>query len=249
MVSRPGPPRLLSGLKPPIHLKFCRLGVKILHRVASKIRAENPIDSVRDRHIESRSHLVPATEKGFPRPHEVRLIEIPLIVDRARYRADSEFLKHASSACTDKRSPPIPDRIGKLDVHHQRHLQQISFRIQLHRSIEIRIAADPSESSASADGVRLDCVVDAAGFKLEIDPLVQAVTWGKIETKTWVETDRLVTDRSIERNRCGEEGINVRLRIISSVTLGDRHVGVDRATEGNSQTWPWTSDRLRLHVG
>jgi hypothetical protein len=30
-------PALLSGLKPPIHLKFGRLGVKILHRVTPKI--------------------------------------------------------------------------------------------------------------------------------------------------------------------------------------------------------------------
>jgi hypothetical protein len=128
-------------------------------------------------------------------------------------------------------------------------LKKISFRIQLHRSIEIWIAADPRKSSISCDRVRFNCVVDAASLKLEIDPLVQAVTWGKIETEAWVETDRLITDCSIERNRCGEKGIDIRLRIISIVPLGDRHIGVDRPTECNPQSWPWTRHWLRLHVG
>ncbi len=61
-LSEVGPyPALLSVLKPPIHLKLSRLGVKILHRVTPKIRAENPVNTVGDRHIESWSHLVPAT--------------------------------------------------------------------------------------------------------------------------------------------------------------------------------------------
>ena len=215
---------LLSGLKPPVHLKFCRLGVKILHGVAPEIWTEHPIEPVRDRHIETWSHLVPAPEEGFPRPHEIRLIKIPLVVDRARDRADGKLLEHASSANTHKWPPSIPDRIRKLDVHHQRHLQEISFRIHLHRSIEIRITTDPSESSISRDGVRLDRVVDATSFEFEIDPLVQAVTWGKIKTKTRVETDRLITDGSIELHLIGKEGINVRLGIIPGVPLGDRHV-------------------------
>ena len=234
MVSRPGPPRLLSGLKPPIHLKLDRLGVKILHRVAPKIGTEHPIHPVRDRHIESRSHLVPATEKGFPRPHEVRLIEIPLIVDRSRNRADSELLKHSSTACTHKGSPAVPDRVRKLNVHHERHLQQITLSIHLHRSVEIWISTDPRESPISCDRVRFNRVVDTASFEFEVDPLVQAVTWSKIETEAWVKTDRFVTDGSIERNRCGEEGINVRLRIIPGVPLGDRHIGVHRPTKRDS---------------
>ena len=186
-------PALLSGLEPPIHLKLCRLGIKILHRVAPELWTEYPIEPVRDRYIETWSHLVSAPKEGLPRSHDVRLIKISLIVDRSRDCADSEFLEHTSSACTEKGSPSIPDRIRKLDVHHQRDLQEISFCIQLHRSIEIRITTDSCESPISCDGVRFDCVVDTASFELEIDPLVQAVTWGKIETKTWVETDRLVT--------------------------------------------------------
>ena len=241
-------PRLLSGLKPPIHLKLGRLGVKILHGVAPEIRTEHPIDPLRDRDIESWSHLVPATEKGFPRPHEVRLIEISLIVDRARYRADSELLEHSSAACTDKRSPPVADRIGELDVHHERHLQQISFRIELHRSIEIRISTNPRESSIPCDRVRLDRVVDTTSFKLEIDPLIQSITRGKIETETWIEADRLIANRSIELHLIRKEGADVRLWIIIVVPLGDRHVGVDRTTECNPQPWPWARYWLRLHV-
>ena len=242
------PPRLLSGLKPPIHLKLGRLGEKILHRVTPKIGTEHPIDPIRDRHIESWSHLVPATEKGFPRPHEVRLIKVSLIVDRSRNRIDSELLKHASTACTDKRSPPIPDRIRKLDVHHERHLQEVSFRIHLHRSIEIRISTDPRESAVARDGVRFDRVVDTTSFKFEIDPFVQPIARSKIETKAWVEADRLITNRSVELHLIRKEGADVRLWIIIVVPLGDRHVGVDRSAEGNSQAWPWARHWLRLHV-
>ena len=54
-------PVLLSGLKPPIHLKLSRLGVKILHRVAPEIGTKHPVHPVCDRHIESWGHLVPAT--------------------------------------------------------------------------------------------------------------------------------------------------------------------------------------------
>ena len=100
-----------------------------------------------------------------------------------------------------------------------------------------------------ADSIGFNGVIDAPSFKLEIDPLVQAVTWGKIETETWVKPDRFITDRSIERNRCGEKGIDVRLGIIPRIPLGDRHVTVDRAAEGNPQSWPRTRHWLRLHIG
>ena len=225
---------LIPKSKPPVHSKLCRLGEEVLHGVAGKVGGQHAVQAVGEGDVEPRGHLVSEADERLPRSHKVGLVEVALHLDVTGERADGHFLEHPTSSGTDERPPPAFQRVGKLHVHDQRHLQQIPLRIRGEGAIERGVGPGAAEGAIAADGVGVDRVVDAARLELESDPLVETVAGGEVEPETRVEGDRLIADCAREAAVL-DQRVDVLLGVRAAVPGGDGHVRVDRAAEGEAQ--------------
>ena len=223
------------------------MGEKVLHGVTGEVGSEHPVEPVGEGNVEARGHLVAKAEKSLPSPQEVGLVEVALDLDVAGESADGHFLEHASAAGPDKRAPAALQRVGKLNIHHQRDLQKIPLGVGGGGAVEGGVAPRASEGAVAADGVGVDRVVDTAGFELEPDPFVEAVAGGEVETEARVEGNRLIADRAV-KVAVAYQRIDVWLGVGAAFAGGDGHVAVDGTAEGEAQVEAGFVGRLGIHI-